>query len=146
MLLARIVGALTKRLMDAFNVQIPPCTGLWILTWVRMRRHGNAFRGVPREQYFEILLIFIILTAWCSMDLKRLKQFVSLHFLKLILKNPNFLFRYLQLLMHTELKAILRCLFFKDYPSPVELKNWLYTFLFQTRMQRIYCELIGFTF
>jgi hypothetical protein len=51
MLLAKIAGALTKHLMDAFNVQIPPCYGLWILTWVLMRRHGNAFRNALRGQY-----------------------------------------------------------------------------------------------
>jgi hypothetical protein len=51
MLLARIVGALTKHLMDVFNAQIPPCTGLWILTWVLMRQHGNAFRNALRGQY-----------------------------------------------------------------------------------------------
>jgi hypothetical protein len=51
MLLARIAGALTKHLMDAFNVQIPPCIGFWILPWLRMRQHGNAFRSALRGRY-----------------------------------------------------------------------------------------------
>jgi hypothetical protein len=51
MQLARIAGALTRLLMDAFNVQIAPCIGLWILTWVRMRQHGDAFKNAPRVQY-----------------------------------------------------------------------------------------------
>jgi hypothetical protein len=46
-----IVGALTQHKMDVFNVQIAPCTGLWILTSARMNHHGNALRSALRVQY-----------------------------------------------------------------------------------------------